>query len=80
MTREAFIRKWLANPQTQYTEQYRDAMRNDLDSVIEYSQRVKIKGGNMNSETRIFGNKDDERFWSDKPIVEGHPKYNQKRT
>lgn len=34
MTREAFIRKWLANPQKQYTEQCRDEMRNDLDLVI----------------------------------------------
>lgn len=38
MTREAFIRKWLANPQTQYNEQFRDEMRDDLDSVIEYSK------------------------------------------
>lgn len=35
MTREAFIRKWLANPQKQYTEQHRDEMRDDLDLVIE---------------------------------------------
>ena len=34
MTREAFIRKWLANPQKQYNEQFRDEMRNDLDLVI----------------------------------------------
>lgn len=35
MTREAFIRKWLANPQKQYNEQCRDEMRDDLDLVIE---------------------------------------------
>ena len=25
--------------------------------------------------TRVFGNKDDNSFWSDKPIQLGHPKY-----
>ena len=35
MTRESFIRKWLANPQKQYNEQCRDEMRDDLDLVIE---------------------------------------------
>jgi len=39
MTREAFIRKWLANPQKQYNEQYRDEMRDDLDLVIEAALR-----------------------------------------
>ena len=39
MTREAFIRKWLANPQKQYNEQYRDEMRDDLDKVIDYAQQ-----------------------------------------
>ena len=38
MTREAFIRKWLGNKDTQYTEQFRDEMRDDLDSVIELSK------------------------------------------
>lgn len=39
MTREAFIRKWLANPQKQYNEQCRDEMRDDLDLVIEAALR-----------------------------------------
>ena len=39
MTREAFIRKWLANPQKQYNEQCRDEMRDDLDLVIESALR-----------------------------------------
>ena len=39
MTREAFIRKWLANPQKQYNEQCRDEMRDDLDKVIDYAQQ-----------------------------------------
>ena len=34
MTREAFIRRWLANPGVQYTEQFMDEMRDDLDKVI----------------------------------------------
>ena len=28
--------------------------------------------------TRVFGGKDDDRFWSDKPIQKGHPKYKEK--
>lgn len=36
MTREAFIKKWLANPQKQYNEQFKDEMRDDLDHVIDY--------------------------------------------
>jgi hypothetical protein len=39
MTREAFIKKWLANPQKQYNEQCRDEMRDDLDLVIETALR-----------------------------------------
>jgi hypothetical protein len=39
MTREAFIRKWLANPQKQYNEQCIDEMRDDLDKVIDYAQQ-----------------------------------------
>lgn len=35
MTRDKFIRKWLANPQKQYNEQCRDEMRDDLDLVIQ---------------------------------------------
>ena len=35
MTREAFIRKWLANPDKQYMSQFRDEMRDDLDAVIQ---------------------------------------------
>ena len=38
MTRESFIRKWLGNKDAQYTEQFRDEIRDDLDSVIEYSK------------------------------------------
>lgn len=35
MTREAFIRKWLANPEKQYNRECRDEMREDLDKIIE---------------------------------------------
>ena len=35
MTRDKFIRKWLANPQKQYNEQCRDEMRDDLDLLIQ---------------------------------------------
>ena len=38
MTREAFIRRWLANTQTRYTEQFMDEMRDDLDKVINSSK------------------------------------------
>ena len=34
MTREKFIKKWLANPAKEYNEHCKDEMRNDLDSVI----------------------------------------------
>ena len=34
MTREQFIKKWLANPDKKYTERFRDEMRDDLDKVI----------------------------------------------
>ena len=34
MTREKFITKYLGNPAFQYNEQGRDAMRDDLDLVI----------------------------------------------
>jgi hypothetical protein len=39
MTREAFIRKWLANPEKQYDEHCKNEMRDDLDKVIEYTQQ-----------------------------------------
>lgn len=42
MTREAFIRKWLSNPQKHYNEECRDEMRDDLDLVIESSLRQPI--------------------------------------
>ena len=29
-------------------------------------------------ETRTFGGKNDDKFWSDKPIQKGHPKYKEK--
>ena len=50
MTREGFIRKWLANPQKHYDEHCRDEMREDLDKVIEYAQQPAVmprfkKGG-----------------------------------
>jgi len=32
----------------------------------------------MGKETRVFGGKDDHKFWSDKPIVRGHPKFKEK--
>lgn len=35
MTRERFIRKWLSN-NAPYNEHFKDMMRNDLDSVIEF--------------------------------------------
>ena len=35
MTREEFIRIWLGNPETSYTEQFRDLMRDDLDKVLQ---------------------------------------------
>jgi len=30
--------------------------------------------------TRTFGQKEDFKFWSDKPIQEGHPKFKKNRT
>jgi hypothetical protein len=33
MRREAFIKKWLGNREKQYTEQFMDEMRDDLDLV-----------------------------------------------
>lgn len=39
MTREAFIRKWLANKDFQYCEDGRAQMREDLDKVIDYAQQ-----------------------------------------
>lgn len=47
MTREAFIRKWLANPQKQYNEQCRDEMRDDLDLVIEAALRQPPVSGSV---------------------------------
>jgi hypothetical protein len=47
MTREAFIRKWLANPQKQYTEQCRDEMRDDLDLVISSALRQPLVIGSV---------------------------------
>lgn len=35
MTREAFIHKWLGNPEKPYSPENRDEMRDDLDKVIE---------------------------------------------
>lgn len=32
----------------------------------------------MESKLRIFGGKDDDRFWSDKPISKNHPLYQKK--
>jgi hypothetical protein len=34
MTREAFIKKWLANPEKDYNEDFKTEMRDDLDKVI----------------------------------------------
>lgn len=43
MTREGFIRKWLANKDYSYNSETRDLMRNDLDKVIRYAeQKVNI--------------------------------------
>ena len=39
MTREAFIRKWLANKDFQYCEDGRAQMREDLDKVIDHAQQ-----------------------------------------
>lgn len=33
----------------------------------------------MENKTRVFGRKDDEKFWSDKPIQKGHPKFKEKQ-
>ena len=52
MTREAFIRKWLANPQKQYNEQCRDEMRDDLDLVIEIALRQQPVSGSL--QDRLF--------------------------
>ena len=39
MTRENFIDKWLGNVRlNEYTEEKKDLMREDLDSVIDYHQ------------------------------------------
>jgi hypothetical protein len=38
MTRDKFIKKWLANPQKEYNEYCKDEMRDDLDRVVEYAQ------------------------------------------
>ena len=32
----------------------------------------------MENKTRIFGGKDDTKFWCDKPIQEGHPNFKNK--
>lgn len=52
MTREAFIRKWLANPQKQYNEQCRDDMRDDLDLVIKSALRQPLVSGSL--QDRLF--------------------------
>lgn len=54
MTREAFIRKWLANPQKQYNEQCRDEMRDDLDLVIEAALRQPLVSGSLPDDKRIL--------------------------
>jgi len=38
MTREAFIRYWLANPAKHYDDHCANEMRDDLDKVIEWAQ------------------------------------------
>ena len=43
MTREAFIKRWLANQETRYTEQFRDEMRDDLDKVINHTELQSTK-------------------------------------
>jgi hypothetical protein len=48
MTREHFIKKWLGNPEKQYTEQHMDEMRDDLDAVIDWA--VGILRENLTSE------------------------------
>lgn len=47
MTREAFIRKWLGNPQKQYNEECRNEMRDDLDLVIEAALRQPLVIGSV---------------------------------
>ena len=37
MTRDKFIKKWLGNPDYKYCEENRDAMRDDIDLVIDYA-------------------------------------------
>ena len=43
MTREAFIKKWLANPEKKYNEDFKTEMRDDLDKVITRSSTIKTK-------------------------------------
>jgi hypothetical protein len=38
MTREAFIRKWLANRDYDYSEKSKNLMRDDLDKVTAYPE------------------------------------------
>ena len=59
MTREAFIRKWLANPQKQYNEQCRDEMRDDLDIIQNeaYNQAIRDAAENAkayNTVPRVY--------------------------
>lgn len=73
MTREAFIRKWLANPEKQYNEQCKDEMRSDLDLVIQKSfpnsnaiQCVcdnEIKTGTVSINCCNICGKPDEDWW-----------------
>lgn len=73
MTREAFMRKWLGNPQKQYNEQCRDEMRDDLDLVIEAALRQppviscvcpnEIKTGTVSIDCCNLCGKPDEDWW-----------------
>lgn len=43
MTREEFIRKWLGNPEKPYTEANRNEIREDLDLIIEISNKSRCR-------------------------------------
>lgn len=52
MTREAFIRKWLANRHKQYNEQCRDEMRDDLDVIQTEAYNQAIRDAAQNAEVK----------------------------
>lgn len=53
MTREAFIRKWLGNKNVTYSEEFKDAMREDLDKVIGLAQQQVENNSNVEFELKF---------------------------